>query len=243
MPLPSACPSRIHLPTPLRSTPVTALLRYCGGSDSRTAHPPRGSPRLSRVAFPPFRLQPPCERPLSLYHATPHRRRFTGFRRIQASPFASRLARSPSRIEFVFLRTSGSPPVAPHPASLRRSYVRFRGRRACAPEGTSTPLTTRPPGRTGADTPVRERCRPLRRPPPHILSIRNPQSEIRNFPISPASPRVSTSRTRALPSPAPPPLRPRQFPLPQLPRPLSAFSADAIGRTFKATGRADPLCW
>lgn len=50
----------------------------------RALTPPRltrpwGSPRLSRAAFPPFRLQPPREPLLSLCHATPHRRRFTGF--------------------------------------------------------------------------------------------------------------------------------------------------------------------
>ena len=111
--------------------------------------PPPGSPRLPRVAFPPFRLQPPGKPSPSLSHATPHRGEHPGSSvRFQASPSLSRLARSPGRIEFVILRTSGSPPVAPHPASQQRSYVRFRGRRAYAPEGTSTPLTTRLPGRT-----------------------------------------------------------------------------------------------
>jgi hypothetical protein len=40
-----------------------------------------------------------------------------------ASPLASRLATTRSRIEFVILRTSRSPPVAPHPVSRRRSYL------------------------------------------------------------------------------------------------------------------------
>ena len=43
-----------------------------------------------------------------------------------ASPFPSRLATTTGRIEFVILRTSRSPPVAPHPASRRRSYVRLQ---------------------------------------------------------------------------------------------------------------------
>jgi hypothetical protein len=43
--------------------------------------------------------------------------------RVWASPFASRLATPSGRIEFVILRTVRSPPVAPHPASRRRSDV------------------------------------------------------------------------------------------------------------------------
>jgi hypothetical protein len=46
--------------------------------------------------------------------------------RVQASPFARRLAEASSRIEFVILRTGRSPPVAPHPASRRRSYFRLQ---------------------------------------------------------------------------------------------------------------------
>src|SRR6202047_1657934 len=39
----------------------------------------------------------------------------------------SRLATRSRRSRFVILRTAGSPPVALHPASLRRSYLRFLG--------------------------------------------------------------------------------------------------------------------
>jgi hypothetical protein len=47
---------------------------------------------------------------------------------IWASPFPSRLATTPDRIEFVMiLRTSRSPPVALHLASRRRSYVQLQG--------------------------------------------------------------------------------------------------------------------
>ena len=35
--------------------------------------------------------------------------------------------RHPRRIEFVILRTASSPPVALHPASQRRSYLRLQG--------------------------------------------------------------------------------------------------------------------
>jgi len=42
-----------------------------------------------------------------------------------ASPFASKLAAASGRIEFVILPTSSSSPVALHPASRRRSYLRL----------------------------------------------------------------------------------------------------------------------
>ena len=45
---------------------------------------------------------------------------------VWASPLDRRLARRYGRIEFVILRMAHSPPVAPHPASRRRSYVRLQ---------------------------------------------------------------------------------------------------------------------
>jgi len=48
---------------------------------------------------------------------------FTG----QASPWMRRLAAPQGRIVFVILRTACSPPVALHPASQRRSYLRLPG--------------------------------------------------------------------------------------------------------------------
>ena len=45
---------------------------------------------------------------------------------VEASPLVGRLADLPGRIEFVILRTDRSPPVAPHPASRRRSYIRLQ---------------------------------------------------------------------------------------------------------------------
>ena len=47
-------------------------------------------------------------------------------RLFQASPPSSRLATGLRRIGFVLLRTGGSPPAAPHPASRRRSCLRLR---------------------------------------------------------------------------------------------------------------------
>jgi hypothetical protein len=57
-----------------------------------------------------------------------------------ASPPYSRLATTTGRIEFVILRTGRSPPVAPHPASRRRSYVRLRSSNLTS-IGTSTLLS------------------------------------------------------------------------------------------------------
>ena len=59
----------------------------------------------------------------------------------------SRLATASRRNRFVSLRTAGSPPVALHPASRRRSYLRLRSLRP-APARTRTVLTKRPHGRT-----------------------------------------------------------------------------------------------
>jgi len=42
------------------------------------------------------------------------------------------------RIVFVILRTASSPPVAPHPASWRRSYLRLPGA-GISRKGTFTP--------------------------------------------------------------------------------------------------------
>jgi len=59
-------------------------------------------------------------------------------RSVRASPFPSRLATTSGRFGFVILRTGCSPPVASHPASRRRSYVRLSaGERM--PRGDSHP--------------------------------------------------------------------------------------------------------
>ena len=57
------------------------------------------------------------------------------------------------RIEFVSLRTGRSPPVAPHPASWRRSYVRLQNRDAIL-EWTSTTLTSYARRRTEGHAPA-----------------------------------------------------------------------------------------
>ena len=122
-----AWPSLIHLPG---STGITPLLHYYEASDSCPAHSTRtGLPASRHPDFPPFRLQPPHASrdgflmlPLSLTGVSVPS---------QEPPFGLRhsLAGSPTscgRIEFVILPTGGSPPVAFHPASWRRSYFRIQ---------------------------------------------------------------------------------------------------------------------
>jgi hypothetical protein len=65
----------------------------------------------------------------------------------RTSPRMSRLVAAPRRIEFVLLRTDLSPPVALHPASRRRSYLRLRSL-WLSPTRTFTVLMWRPHGRT-----------------------------------------------------------------------------------------------
>ena len=81
-------------------------------------HSPR-SLRLLRLAVPTFRPQP---RGLSLGRFLS---RLSAKGSFQASPPMSRLATAPRRNRFVILRTAGSPPVALHPASRRRSYLQL----------------------------------------------------------------------------------------------------------------------
>ncbi len=103
--------------------------------------PPDRPLRLLRLDFPAFRPQPrglPGGRFLS---------RLSAIGCFQASPRKSRLATVPRRIRFVLLRTAGSPPVALHPASRRRSYLQLRSLRP-APARTCTVQTKRPHGRT-----------------------------------------------------------------------------------------------
>jgi hypothetical protein len=98
---------------------------------------PNRSPCVMARTFRPFRRQPPlaARRSRSGFVTSAYRRslrqgepRPFGPCVIWASPLASRLAAATGRIAFVMiLRTSRSPPVAPHPASRRRSYVRLRG--------------------------------------------------------------------------------------------------------------------
>ena len=72
---------------------------------------------------------------------------------IWASPFPSRLATTAGRIEFVILRTGRSPPVALHPTSRRRSYVRLQCSNPTL-TGTSTLRIQHVCKRTSRHTPV-----------------------------------------------------------------------------------------
>ena len=143
--------SRIHLSALLRSPGITRLLRYYGSSDSwaaalcarvpalssgvtaRTPSDPPRSPCFMHRIFPPFHLQPPVVASGSWSGFVPeptarsgNRIPFSGPGRHLGFTLPSRLATTTGRIEFVILRTSGSPPVALHPLSRGRSYFRLR---------------------------------------------------------------------------------------------------------------------
>jgi len=96
--------------------------------------------RLPRFAVPTFRPQPRDPPDGRFESQSPQRHRL-----FQASPHMSRLATRSRRNRFVILRTAGSPPVALHPASRRRSYLQFPGLRRSRAR-TCTAQTKRPHG-------------------------------------------------------------------------------------------------
>jgi hypothetical protein len=96
--------------------------------------------RLRRSAVPTFRPQPRDPPDGRFEYQSPQRHQL-----FQASPPMSRLATRSRRNRFVILRTAGSPPVALHPASRRRSYLQFLGLRP-AQARTCTVQTKRPHG-------------------------------------------------------------------------------------------------
>ena len=127
----------IHLPALLCSRPITALPRSYERSDSC----PPGSSAL------PSMNSGSCYEQVSLIHAldlpippspttsqSPNVAfaRYPSARRVSrfcGSRFCLTPAGSPiqtGRIEFVILRMDRSPPAAPHPASRRRSCIRFQ---------------------------------------------------------------------------------------------------------------------
>jgi len=97
-------------------TPINGTM---GPLTAATPHPSGSSLRLLRFAFQTSRPQPryaPTRR---------FRSHLSACGMFQASPQMSRLAATCRRIGFVILRAAFSPPVAPHPASQRRSYLRL----------------------------------------------------------------------------------------------------------------------
>ncbi len=119
----SDCPiqtSRIQLPASLPSdrfccpslSPLAAARGTMKALTPASLTQTDRSPRLLRLAFPTFRPQP--REPSAGRFAS----RLSASGCFQASPHMSRLATDPRRIRFVILRTVGSSPVAPHPASL-----------------------------------------------------------------------------------------------------------------------------
>jgi hypothetical protein len=107
--LPNPRTSGIHLPVPLCSTPITALLGSYGDSDSSGVSlalsevSPLHLTRPSRAILPPTTQRPP-----TVAFARYPSARWISPRGDQASPFPSRLAEASGRIEF------GSCGLAPH---------------------------------------------------------------------------------------------------------------------------------
>jgi len=120
----------------LRSTPITEFRRYYGRSDSCS----HGSSGLSSMNTVSFREQvslihtPDLPDHSVSNHSAPAAVALSRYpSALQLPVFRVRLRTRhagssglPSRIEFVILRTSRSPPAAPHPASWRRSCIRFQ---------------------------------------------------------------------------------------------------------------------
>ena len=127
-------PSRIPLPAPLRSTPVTALRRYygrsdscAGGSSARDEHEHRPDPAQGSLRPVTCRHDHSVSTHLTCPDAAlaryPSAR--VGFPPRSGMRFRHSGADSPltsGRIEFVILRTGHSPSIALHLASRRRSY-------------------------------------------------------------------------------------------------------------------------
>ena len=125
--------SRVPLPAPLRSPPVTALPRYYGRSDSyaggssarqsmNTVVAPRRSPCVLHHAVMPIPSPPTWCAPMALLHATRSTRRSLHRCRLRLRRCDAGSSLTPGRIEFVILRTRHSPSIALHLASRRRSY-------------------------------------------------------------------------------------------------------------------------
>ena len=103
-----------HLPVPLCSTPVTALLSSYGDSDSSEGLPPnRGLPASRHTSLetilPPITQRPP----IAAFPRYPSAR-WVSLLRVQTSPVASRLVGVIRPNRFRLLRTGLSPPVALH---------------------------------------------------------------------------------------------------------------------------------
>ena len=113
----------------------------------RVSRPIRDPCLLCRT-FRPFCLQPPYAVPVRIWifctgltvEILCRRNRVLADRAYQASPLTSRLATATGRIEFVNLRTGRSPPVALHPASRRRSYLRLRETRHSSTRTHTSPI-------------------------------------------------------------------------------------------------------
>jgi hypothetical protein len=98
---PSTLTSCIHLPVPLCSTPVTALLSSYGDSDSSASLlPDRGLPASRHTSFETI-LHPTTQGPPIITFTRYPSARWVSPHGVQTSPVASRLAGTSGRIDFV----------------------------------------------------------------------------------------------------------------------------------------------
>src|SRR6202047_4664522 len=123
--------------------------QYYEGSDSCRSHPDRQVSPLTPPCRPSIPSSTTRAVRWSLRQSPQRQRLLPGFAineqaRHSVTP---KQVRQPPLSRGQALRTAGSPPVALHPASRRRSYLRLRSLRP-APARTPTVLTKRPHGRT-----------------------------------------------------------------------------------------------
>ena len=181
-------PSRIPLPAPLRSTPITASRRYYGRSDS-CAGGSSARASMNTVLIPAQgSLRPvPCRPDHSVStHLTCPDGAFArypsasiGSRRLpdEISSVDADSSLTSGRIEFVILRTGRSPSIAPHLASRRRSYRWVRAGERLPGEdfhlSVMAPLQAHvasPAGRP-AMPPARNAARPVRASRPRLHRV------------------------------------------------------------------------
>ena len=104
-------------------TPARSVLRALGGHERRVRFHAGLSVSCARPSHHSVPTHP--SRPRDRFITQPFSVTSIPPKRVWISPFFGRLVARTGRIGFVILRTGCSPPVALHPASRRRSYLRL----------------------------------------------------------------------------------------------------------------------
>jgi hypothetical protein len=105
-------------------TPGRSVTPFPGEPGSRLCRHPGLSASRARSSEPPVSNH--LTAPIVAFSPNPSARWAPRWERVRVSSSPSRLTGQPGRIEFVILRATRSPPVAPHLASRRRSYVQLQ---------------------------------------------------------------------------------------------------------------------